>query len=185
MVVSHAAWLAAGGNSPVQTKTVTLTNAQILALPTTPVEIVAAPGANKLLVPTMAVLLLDSSAAAYTNYNAFSGTEPYASSVYLAWDALSHFNDALNPVTASSFLAQSGRMWALLGPVTSNIQSVAGDTSVGAGLVYTAAVHVDTQGYENKPLHVVGQNNDLGDFAGGNAANSLRVWVEYRVVDLA
>jgi len=52
----------------VQTKLVTVTTAEILALYTTPKELVPAPGANKVLEFCGAVLFLDFNSAAYATY---------------------------------------------------------------------------------------------------------------------
>ena len=50
---------------------IALTNAQIIALPTTPITVVAAPGANKILIPWTAFLHL-TWVADYTNIDASS-----------------------------------------------------------------------------------------------------------------
>lgn len=60
---------ASGGSSLVLSETVTLTDAQIKALPTTPIQIVAAPGANKYIKYAGAVLVLDVTSGVYTNLN--------------------------------------------------------------------------------------------------------------------
>jgi hypothetical protein len=55
-----------GGSSLIQSATVTLTNAQILTLPTLGVTVVAAQGANTVILPVSGFIVLDSSAGAYT-----------------------------------------------------------------------------------------------------------------------
>jgi len=171
-----------GGSSPVRQATVTLTDGQIKALPSTPVEIVAAPGVGQFLVPLGAWLIIDATAGAYTNFNAPSGTNPYASSVYLAWDALNFFNDALGPAQATGLLSHAERRVTYLSPVSGNMQEVGGDLADSSGLVYGDPA-IAALGYDNASLSVVGQNNALGDFTGGNPANTLKVSLFYAVAE--
>jgi hypothetical protein len=173
--------ISGGSAERVLQATVTLTDAQIKALPSTPVEIVAAPGVGRFLVPIGAWLVLDATAGAYTNFNAFDGLNPYASSVYLAWDALNFFDDALGPVAADGFLSLAERRVTYLSPASGNLQEVGGNLANSSGLVYGAAAPATT-GYDNGSLSVVGQNNNaLGNFTGGNAANTLAVTMWYCV----
>lgn len=62
--------VSATGGSGLETATVTLTDAQIKALPTTPVQVIAAPGTGKYYKIFGAQIITDTSAAAYTNVTA-------------------------------------------------------------------------------------------------------------------
>ena len=56
-----------GGGSILHQATVTLTNDQIIHLPTTPIELIPAPVAGTVLIPVAGAYILDTTAAAYTN----------------------------------------------------------------------------------------------------------------------
>lgn len=65
----HANLAALAGISaapPVQTLDIAVSSAEILALHTTPKTLVAAPGANKALIPELAIFFLDYNSAAYS-----------------------------------------------------------------------------------------------------------------------
>lgn len=163
---------------------VTLTNAQIKALPTTPVEIVPAPGVGRMVIPIVAVLSCDARAASYTNFHTTTevNAAPFLSSIYLAWDAANNFNDATGP----AIVGYSDSSGGLLKSQKVNVVILNG---VSGGLLF---VHPDAQadvggaldastGYDNASLSVVGQNTALGDFTGGDPANTLTATVLYAV----
>jgi hypothetical protein len=158
----------------------TLTDAQIKALPTTPVQIVAAPGAGRFLVPLGAWLIADTRAGAYTNFNAGSGATPFASSVFAAWDAVA-INVALGPAIVDQFLTGTARSIAYLSVASGNLQLVGGSLAANGGLVYSSASDAST-GYDNAALLLVGENDAKGNFTGGNAANTLKATLFYVVV---
>lgn len=149
---------------------VTLTDAQVKALPTTAFTLVAAPGLGFTIVPLMVYLNSKFVAGAYTNINANSSMQvdlPVGStwSNYLA-------NDSGASLTyLSTFLgASSGRV------VFREYQDVS-TTSPGWGpLVYPPG-----STFENGALQLKVDNGGSGDFTGGNAANGLKVVTYYTV----
>lgn len=157
----------------VETATVELTNAQIKALPTTGIEIVAAQGPGKLIVPVITVLHVDTAAGAYTNV---SGD---ASSFARLWYGVNDFASLRTDRGLAGFDLTSvfvnGRVTVfspmLLVGTSSPPAIVAPDIYAGSDII-------------NEPI-VLKVNNTDGDFTGGNAANSMQVVCNYIVVDLS
>lgn len=128
-------------------RTVDLTNTQVLALNTTPVTIVPAPGVGYYISVVRADLIFNYTTA-YTS----------GSDMKLYWTSRGAGNAATGTITVSGFIV-----------------------SVSADTVTTVAGGPD--GPEpglNAP--VVLQQTTQVAFGGGNAANSLRVVVNYRIV---
>jgi hypothetical protein len=151
----------------VLSRTVTLTNAQILALPTTPVEIVPAPGAGKILHWATAMVVLDATAGAYT-FNAGA----------LAFWQLFYVGGAF-PKEGSGFLvppeavAEKRIGWF---PIFANENDA-------EGYLQAPTLTMETD-YEGQALAIADKYNGRADYTGGNPANSMKVTVLYTVVDL-
>lgn len=157
-----------GGASVLSQATATLTNAQVLALPTTPVQLVAAPGANKTLVPIHAVFALRWTAN-YANFAAsgFLGVD-------IASDAgvfMALLDQAIGQV--ANLLAAGSDFEALTGPAA----PVAGNVDIAALGDTLAAI-------SNKALTVQADNGASGNYTGGNAANTLQVSALYYTLTL-
>jgi len=147
--------------------TKTLTNDEVISLPTTSVEILAAPGANKIIIPIMTVLHanwvadyggIDAGAIIcirLANVDVMQLTETIASSV-------------------SSLLTGGGPdgVSAMLGP----LYKVASSTVYGISGMYDSDI-------ANKALNIVISGNAL-DLTGGDAGNTLKVIVYYMVMDV-
>lgn len=149
---------------------VTLTDAQIKALPTSAVEVVPAPGAGSALIFIGALLTIDAAAAAYyngddvvvTTLNLRYGTAD--ASAYVADVGGDHFLTYHGVKTIS--LGPSGNSG---GPGGSNVQQYA--QNIANAAIKVGAVNLDDMSASS-------------DFTLGNAANTLKVTVWYGVVDL-
>lgn len=148
-----------GGESLVQQASVTLTDAQIKALPTTEFQIIAAPGADKVIIPLFA-LFRPTISVAYTGIDADAQLYLVSSS----W-LTTIYNENLNDV--SQLLG--GSIWSFMGP----------NLGVDAGGFLLSS---QTGEESNLPINLGASNGS--DFTGGNAANTLTVVVLYVVVDL-
>ena len=135
----------------VYSQTATLTDDQIKALPTTQVEIVAAPGAGKIIIPLFggsAVL----TGANYTNKS----------------------SDALLSVSMAGFVFYSYEIASLVD---------FGEDAFLPFIVATANLPETTALMANEPLMIT-VDNTLGNFTGGDPANTLKVTVLYTVIDV-
>lgn len=138
----------------------TLTNAQIKALPTTPITLIAAPGSGKRIVPIKgvwrAVIV-----AAYTNINAtFSKLRlVYGNNL---WEASTAVTDGVSPAELSSLIATTGTRSVPLHEWDDQPQPAAN--------------------VENAALGISMDNNSSGDLTGGNVGNSLVVSFSYLVI---
>lgn len=151
--------------------TVSLTDAQIKALPTTPVEIVAAPGAGKMLSFVTAVLVLDNTAGVYSNVEAGANCRltigDFQASIWGDWSWLLTDGSEVGVVTIPGVIGTLG-----VGAVDS-----ADDISLAGNSDYLSAV-------ENQPLRFQFANAGSGALTGGHAANTLKVTVWYGVFEV-
>lgn len=159
--------------------TVTLTNDQIKALPTTAIEIVAAPGANKVIFPIAAWLHLLNWAADYGNIGDASvlGVEYDGT----ANSPLSVLMESVNG-EVSNLLVDSASHPGFLG-IKNRVNTVLPTVVTPSGV----GQFVDDPGTINKSLklYAVNSGSATGNFNGGDAANTLKVLVYYVVVDLS
>ncbi len=158
-------------------KTVLLTNAQIQALPTTPVQIIPAPGAAKFIIFHRAVIQKNTAAAAYTNISAA------ALNPFVTFRFPSNHTPAAFAIDSSNILPNQTQLSALLaadnGMVDFDIQQ--NTTSAPAqGIITSINVNdADT----DQPLRI-DASNPAGNFTGGNAANYWVVSVFYSIINI-
>lgn len=151
--------------------TTTLTDAQIKALPTTGITIVAAPGAGFFLSPLFVLLTCDAMAGAYTNINAGCSIRCRVGATVLVTqiaEAGVAFVTALIATPATVNLGFLGQY---------NL-AAAGANQTNLGRVTTRAA------LENVALDISASNGGSGNFTGGNAANTLKVTPYYYVVPI-
>jgi len=151
-----------GGVSLLQKAEIILTDAQIKALPTIPVEIVPPPGANKVIQLVGCTFSYNTSAGAYTlpgtpgNILVAINIPPGTASLGVGYNTTGTL-DTTTPQLRSSF-------W-------------------GATFIDIAQNAFPSQAeVVNKNLGVY--SDASADFTGGNAANTLKVTVYYTIVEL-
>lgn len=149
----------------VLSATVELTDAQIKALPTTYIEVVPAQGANKLVSVVGASFRLNTSAGAYTNHS--TGNNAFFLA-YGDWDVECSGQIAV-PTGASDYMGVFS---------DPSVRGQVADFTEYSGWLIGASADV-----LNAAVKIVGYN-PLGDFTGGNAANTLKITVSYIVLTL-
>lgn len=175
-----AANMGLGGGGAVLTVTVPLDNDQILALPGTDVELIAAPGLAKMIVPITAYLVTDFAVAyggidANTDYPALwvaHATSPIFLTEFIDQPA-DEGGSSLTPFLTGT--NEFGRIGVALLP----LQSSTVPSNIGTA-VPSAYFDPDTQA--NVSLKI-GADNSI-NFTGGDAANTLVVTVLYTVLDV-
>ena len=156
---------AAGGAGLLLSATVTLTDAQIKALPTTPIQILASPGAGKIawLLFSIASSTL---VASYTNVHA-AGVMNFSVGADIAYIP----NDAGESLTRLSDLLASSK---------TQIAFPYLEISPNWGPIQT----LPDQSSADEAIFVEIDNGGSGNLTGGNAANTLKTMVFYVVVTL-
>lgn len=152
----------------VLSRTVTLTDAEIKALPTTGIEVIPAPGAGKAIYLMGAFLQSDFTAGVYID----SGTG----------------DESLVLLAATNYLSNLFTSWS--GVLTSGTKQSSyinsGFVEPGAGSFTGEVVNplrVASSDIENAAVIIKDDFNGVPDYTGGNAANTLDVTVFYTIVN--
>jgi hypothetical protein len=179
-------WVAIGADLTCRTIT-TLTNAQIIALPTTPITIVAAQGTNKSIKPIGVSLYLKSGSGAYGTVNTtYADLSLRANGSYYINYPISVNDSTTTPVLSqlTAFLVNTHETVINASPVPLSAIPVAGaggyviqDSQTSGGILATDL--------RNKSLDLYMDNNGSGVLSGGNAANTLRVIVYWVREDIS
>jgi hypothetical protein len=147
-----------GGSNFPQTSTIHLTNSQIKHLQATPIQIVAAQGANTIIVPISAISFLN-----YGGSNAFVAPAG-ASSISLYFSSSPAANTLLSPIDAATSYTQTTSNYVIISIPQSNIGT-------------------PTASCVNQPLYVAIDPGAGGEIT-GNAANdnTISIRLEYFVL---
>lgn len=145
-----------------------LTNDQIKSLPSTPFQIVPAPGAGKFIFPVAAFGILNTLAGRYTNI---------AGAVWnIEWNG---DRGSGAPVLIENYLDTEG-----ISMVNFSFPStVPGEDSL-VGSNPSKGIFSAFPTFENSPLYLRDVWNGVSNYTGGHADNKLKVTVYYVVVDL-
>jgi hypothetical protein len=137
----------------------TLTNAEILALPVTPIVLMPAPGAGFAILFRMGLSRVDDAAGAYTNVDAAG---------FLRFGLLTLTPTfGSQPVLASDGLIGAGVRTTIYPPYAEVTVTGGAETAI---IAQNALALTDL---ENQPLVFAANNAAAGAFTGGNAANSM------------
>lgn len=151
---------------PVFKAIVTLTDAQIKALPTTGIEIVPAQGAGKGIVPITWVIK-PTLVAGYMNIDAFS-------TMRFAW-VLGGSSSGIDPGFTEEF---GGNVIDLL----QNGVTFLGSPYINVDFGNTVVKPKSMQTFDNAWIRFMASNS--GNFTGGDAANILKIIMLYMTIDL-
>lgn len=157
---------AGSGSSILHQATVTLTDAQIKALPTTAVELIAAPGSGLVVIPIFVSVAFHLEEA-YTAVGA---------SLSVLYDGISNY--PTNVMETETTLQATGDFQGLVLAPYLNART-AGDFS---GLVTSSPLGADTI---NTALVIADDYNGASDYTDGDEANTLTVTVAYVVLNVA
>jgi hypothetical protein len=172
------------------------TNAQILATPTTALVVVPAQGAGTTIVPLYARFVMDTSAGAYTNIDPGTSSGTGGSWEFAiasgGTDVFSYLVNRFGGLTVDStqtlitqFLGMVGKQ--LWEPRHYGAPKDPTDNTTGPyffqgwGLLSDPTITPVTDS-QNQPLILFVSNGALGNYTGGNAANTLTATVLYMVV---
>jgi hypothetical protein len=158
---------------PVFKSIKTFTDAQIKAIPTTPLDIVDAQGANKIIIPISCVGILKVPGGV---------SDFYTNNTDAVW-YLKLNRQASNIAVVQQALGGGSVTSTIINfslPVLSYIVGGSFDATVASNWDAT-----EDQGDLNKPLKLYGDYLGGSDYTGGNAANELKVTTCYMVIDLS
>jgi hypothetical protein len=165
---------AGGGIQTVYSVTVTLTDAQIKALPTTAVEMVAAQGAGKVVLPVSVFAVADTTAGAY----ALNASEV---SWNIAWNSSPQIRyiGATNGGVASLLTTPQIGFTSFL--VGASLSQGTGDftgeiLSVSGGFLSQA---------ENLALVIKDDWDGASDYTNGDPANTMKITILYTIIDVS
>lgn len=167
------------GDDMLLHRRVNLTDAQIKALPSTPLELIPAPGAGYLLRLVMACAHSDFSHTDYTNINVDSYIN-FAYDIAGSYPSLSNFlvnDNGLGITELTKFLTRDFTYlpygsWGLQPDPDTNFWGIM------PGRLQEATLNLLT----NKAIVLHAENNGQGDYTGGHADNKLAVDIFYVII---
>ena len=161
-----------GSGGLLQIITVTLNNEDIKALPTTPIQIVPAPGLGRYVLPIAANVILNNSAGAYTNVS------PNTNSWNIGWQGSSLWYASGQLVSNALGAANASPIYGdFMFPGT--LRTGTGDF---AGELVTTMFNQPLNSIENLPLVIKDDWNGNTNYTGGNVSNTMKVTTLYAVM---